>query len=201
MTLTRRIMLAATAVAMTAMIAMASGCAKRTDPSRPGAAAGAAAPETASAASGSGSASTSAAASTSELSADDQVREAVFRHLFTHNSSGMKDRAAVYFLSLAEIGKSKDPSPALMARFAQQEPRVEAVSRARVSPDEGVRHRDTGEPGLVFRVTAIKRVSDGVVDVECGYYEGNMSSSGNTYRVERKSGVWVVTDAKMEWIS
>jgi hypothetical protein len=194
--MTRRMVLAATAAAMTVTIAMAWGCAKRAEPSRPGAA-----PETSAVGTAPESASASAASSTSTLSVDDQVREAVFRHLFTHNASGMKDRAAVYFLSLAEIGKSKDPSPALMARFAQHKPRVEAVSRARVSPDEGVRHRETGEPGLVFRVTAIKRVSNDVVDVECGYYEGNMSSSGNTYRVERKSGVWVVTDARMEWSS
>jgi hypothetical protein len=39
------------------------------------------------------------------------------------------------------------------------------------------------------------------VDVEGGYYEGNLSSSGNFYRVERKAGVWVVTDDKVQWVS
>lgn len=191
--MTRRILLVAIAAAMTGMMAMTCGCARRTEPSRP---APAAAPETTSV----GSASVGSA-SAATLSIDDQVREAVFRHLFTHNASGMKDRAAVYFLSLGEVDKSQDPSSALIARFAQHRPRVEAVSHARVSLDEGVRHRETGEQGLVFRVTAIKRVSDDVVEVEGGYYEANQSSSGNIYRVERKAGVWVVTDDKMQWIS
>ena len=131
------------------------------------------------------------------------MREAVFRYQFGHNGSGQKDRAAVYFLSLdTEFeNKPQDPSPALMARFAQHKPRVEPRSHAQVSVDKGVVHRETGERGLIFRVTAITFVGADVAIVEGGYYEGNMSSSGNTYRVERKDGVWVVTDDKMEWIS
>jgi hypothetical protein len=194
--MTRRILLAATAAAMTvmAMMAMASGCATRTEPSRP-------APAAATGTRSGSTAAASASASVSTLSVDDQVREAVFRHLFAHNGSGSRDRAAVYFLSLGDVDKPQDPSPALMARFAQHRPRVEAISRARVGFEEGVRHRDTGERGLVFGVNTIKRVSDDVVEVEGGYYEGNLSASGNFYRVERKAGVWVVTDDKMQWVS
>jgi hypothetical protein len=195
----RRILLVAMAVAMIGMIAPASGCAKHPQPSRPAAAA----PDTRSgeAASTSGAAPSTSDVAAATLSVDDQVREAVFRHQFKHNASGIKDRAAVYFLAIDEHGKRRDPSPALMARFAQHRPRVEAVSRASGSFDEGVRHRETGEQGILFHVKAIKPVRDGVVEVEGGYYEGNLSSSGNFYRVERKAGVWVVTDDKMEWIA
>jgi hypothetical protein len=144
-----------------------------------------------------------AASDASTLSREDQVREAVFRYQFTHNASGQKDRAPVYFLSLDSEGEKepRDPSPALMARFAQHKPRVEPRSHAKVSFDKGVVHRETGESGLVFRVTAITFVGADAAVVEGGYYEANMSSSGNTYRVERKGGVWVVTDDKMVWIS
>lgn len=191
----RRILLMVVAAAMTGTIAMAGGCAKRTTPSRPAAAAAPEAPSVA-------SASDSAATSTSWLPIDDQVREAVFRHLFTHNESSVKDRALVYFLAIDEGGgKRRDPSPALMAQFARQRPRVEPVSRADISFEKGAVHRDTGERGLVFRVSANKRVSDDVVEVEGGYYEGNLSASGNLFRVERKAGVWIVTDEKMQWIA
>lgn len=142
-----------------------------------------------------------ASAASSALSVDDQVREAVFKHLFKQNASGMKERAAFYFLSLGDSDKPQDPSPALMARFAEHRPRVEPVSRARISVEEGIRHRETGEKGIVFRVTAIKRVSDDVMEVEGGYHEGTLSASGNVFRVERKNGVWVVTDDKMQWIA
>jgi hypothetical protein len=192
----RRLLVASVAVltgmvGIAAIAAIASGCAARTEPSRPAAGA---------ATSASDAAASNAAAST--LSDDDQVREAVFRHLFTHNASGSKDRAAVYFLALGDgQEKQRDPSAALMARFAGHQPPVEPVSRARVTPFEGARHRGTGKSGIVFRVSAIKRVSDDVVEVECGYYEGNLSASGEIYRVERKAGVWVVTEAKMQWIA
>ena len=185
---------------MTGMIAMAGGCAKRTEPARPDAAATPTTPATPSGASASAPASEST--STSWLSVDDQVREAVFRHLFIHNASGMKDSAQVYFLAIDEGGgKRRDPSPALMARFARQKPRVEPVSRADISFEKGAVHRETGERGLVFRVGAIKRVSDDVAEVEGGYYEGNLSASGNLFRVERNAGVWIVTSEKMQWIA
>ena len=97
--------------------------------------------------------------------------------------------------------KPRDPSPELMARFAGHKPRVEPVSHARVSFDEGVRHRDTGEQGIIFRITSLKRFSENVMEAEGGYYVGNLSASGNVFRVERIAGVWVVTGDKMEWIA
>lgn len=195
--MTRRIVLMAMAVAMSAMMAASSGCAKRTEPSRPSSAT-----DATGATGATGAPEAPADTSGAWLSVDDQVREAVFKHMFTHNASGMKDRAGVYFLAIDEGGgKRRDPSPALMARFAAQRPRVEPVSRADISFDQGVIHRQTGERGILFRIGAIKRVKDDVVEVEGGYHEGNLSASGNVYRVERIAGVWVVTGDKMEWIA
>jgi hypothetical protein len=39
------------------------------------------------------------------------------------------------------------------------------------------------------------------VKVEGGYYEGNLSSSGNTYTVKMENGKWAVTNDEMHWIS
>ena len=44
-------------------------------------------------------------------------------------------------------------------------------------------------------------IDDDTVDADGGYYEGIMSSSGNTYRVVRRNGKWVVTRDTMHWIS
>jgi hypothetical protein len=163
------------------LTAMVCGCSTQTGPTRSGA--------------------TPATPIVDVLTVDDQVREAVFRYQFTHNASGMKERAPVYFLSLGEVGADQNPSAALMARFANHQPRVEPMSRASITLERGVRHRDTDERGLAFRVTSMKWVSADVVEVEGGYYEGSLSSSGNTYRVERTGGAWVVTGDTMHWIS
>ena len=56
-----------------------------------------------------------------ELAADEDIREAVFRHLFDHNASGQQKAAKVYCL---QIEGDKDPSPELLRRFDGNEPRV-----------------------------------------------------------------------------
>jgi hypothetical protein len=191
---TRRILLMAMAAAIAGMTVTATGCAKRTQPSSPAAAAPDTPPDADASASD---------ADASALSVDDQVREALFRYLFEHNESGSKDSAKVYFLAIVdERGKQQDPSREFLARFAGHRPRVEPVSRmASNATFEGVRHRETGDRGLLFHVGAITRVSDDAVEVEGGYYEANLSASGGTYLVERKDGVWVVTKPKMIWVA
>jgi hypothetical protein len=44
-------------------------------------------------------------------------------------------------------------------------------------------------------------VDEDKVLVNGGYYEGNLSASGNVYTVERKDHKWVVTKDQMLWIS
>lgn len=200
-----RIRLVSMMAAMTGMMAMAIamttayGCAKRTNPAPPAAAA----PDTrsdgdASASDASPSTSDSAA---SALSVDDQVRDALFRYLFMHDGRASRDWARVYFLAVMEGDKQRDPSGALMQRFAGHRPRVERASLADISFDRGAVHRYTREQGVVFTVGDLKRVSDDVVEAECAYYAGNLAASGGTYRVERKAGVWIVMPPKQVWVS
>jgi hypothetical protein len=113
------------------------------------------------------------------------IAEATFRYQFQKNASGAQQKAAAYYLSLFE----KDPSPEFLKRFAQHKPPVRKGSEFKVGN------------GLAFRVITIKRVSETKVEVSGGYYEGDLSSSGNSYFVEKKDGKWVVTGVEMHWLS
>ena len=111
------------------------------------------------------------------------IAEATFRYQFLHNASGQQQKAPAYFLTVF----GKDPDAAFLKRFDQHKPPVEKGT-------------DFAErKGLKFRVERIKRVSATKVEVSGGYYEGGLSSSGNTYFVEIKDGKWVVTGDKMHW--
>jgi hypothetical protein len=126
----------------------------------------------------------------------DDIREAVFRYQFEHNASGQKQNAKVYFLSL---GKDKEPGDAFIARFKDHKPPVKKLSQAQKTFE--VIDKETGERGLIFRAVTIKVIDANKVQVDGGYYEGGLSSSGNVYTVERKEGKWIVTKDQMLWIS
>lgn len=133
----------------------------------------------------------------------DDIREAVFRHQFVHNASGLQQSAAVYFLALRNPAtkQSEDPSDAFMERFAAHIPRVAKISDVQSSRGAGVRDKHTGEHGLIFSIRAVRWLSAESVEVNGGYYEAGESASGNTYRLTKKSGHWVVQSDKMNWIS
>lgn len=125
------------------------------------------------------------------------VREALFRYQFEHNASGGQQSVGTYFLEV----NGEDPPAEFVARFAGHEPPVEAASHAIASADEGVRHRERGGDGLIFRQQGLRWIGDRKAEVDGGYYEAGLSSSGNTYTVEWKGGRWVVTDVLARWIS
>ncbi|HYX72344.1 MAG TPA: hypothetical protein VE732_06210 [Nitrososphaera sp.] len=127
---------------------------------------------------------------------EDDIREAVFRYQFDHNASAQQQNAKVYFLSL---GKAKDPSDLFMLRFRGHKPSVKKGSHAGGKGE--VIDNKTGERGLIFYATSIKQIDENEVEVEGGYYEAGLSSSGNTYTVKRKENKWVVTKDKLRWIS
>jgi hypothetical protein len=140
-----------------------------------------------------GSAAASAAA---RLRAEPAVREVVFRHLFANNASGLKDRAAAYYIRFREA----DPEAAFLARFAGQEPPVLPASRCEASKEQGVLDRATGERGLLFTIESIEWLSDGEAVVVARYYEAGLSAagyrllvvwSGSRFRVEESSMLWI----------
>lgn len=129
---------------------------------------------------------------------EDDIREAVFRHLFTHNASAQQHRAKVYFLSL---GEGKAPSNLFMLRFKDHKPPVKAASSLASMRINGAKGKGRVVNGLIFYVTKIERVDEDEVEVFGGYYEGDLSSSGNIYRVKRKGDRWVVTKDRMIYIA
>jgi hypothetical protein len=141
-----------------------------------------------------------------QLTAQDSVREAVFRYQFDHNHSGQQHSAKVCFLSVMVLEDSTgrwndhDPSSELLHRFDGNAPPVKAFSQCRLS-EEGVFDFETDERGLLFRVGAIRWVSDDEAEVDGGYFEGGLSASGNTYYLECRDGQWIVTRDVMHWIS
>lgn len=130
--------------------------------------------------------------------AEDEIREVTFRYQFLHNASGLQQNAKIYFLAIAD--EHGDPTDEFMERFADDKPTVKKKSQAKVGGD-GVKDRDTGEIGLIFRVDNIKWVSDTEVEVGGGYYEAGLSSSGNTYFLKKQKDRWVVTKDVTHWIS
>ncbi len=133
----------------------------------------------------------------------DDIREATFRYLFEHNASGLQQNAEVYFLSVVntEAKRPEDPSDAFMKRFADHNPRVARRSESSSSIDVGVQDKKTGESGLIFNVGEIRWISETEVEVDGGYYEAGLSSSGNTYFLKKRDGKWVVYRNVMHWIS
>jgi glyoxylase-like metal-dependent hydrolase (beta-lactamase superfamily II) len=113
------------------------------------------------------------------------IAEITFRYQFKDNASGQQQKAPAYFLSLF----GKDPTPEFLKRFAGHKPPVRKGSEFEIMK------------GLKFIVTRIKRVTRNKVEVSGGYYEAGLSSSGNTYVLEKKNGKWTVTKNTMHWIS
>lgn len=142
----------------------------------------------------------------SQLSAEDSIREAVFRHQFEHNASGQQQTAQIYFLSVMTLEdstgywKDGDPSDKLLSQFADNVPPVKPFSECTCSIS-GVFDKGTGERGLLFQVGEIKWNADDQVEVEGSYYEAGLSASGNTYYLKYIDGQWTVTRDVMHWIS
>ena len=146
-------------------------------------------------------------------SADDlAIFEAVFRHQFRNNVSGQRD-VAYFFLTLSTSPDRRtddyfpislheaDPPPELLNRFKHEDVKVLGASLARTGLLTHVRHKDTEEDGLIFYIVDVVRLEKDTAEVRGGYYANGRSSSGNTYRVVRSGGRWVVTSESMNWIS
>ncbi|MGH9722523.1 MAG: hypothetical protein ACRD8O_20115 [Bryobacteraceae bacterium] len=87
-----------------------------------------------------------------------------------------------------------------MRRFEGHKPPVREVS-ASIVAEVGVRGRNTGEIGLLFTAAGIKWISRSEAQVKGGYYEAELSSSGNTYTVRKQNGKWKVTHDRLHSIA
>jgi hypothetical protein len=132
--------------------------------------------------------------------AEDDLREAVFRHLFDHNASGQQKNAKVFCL---QIEGKQDPSPELLRRFDGNEPRVTKASLCtfKRGSGRGAVQDETGAPGLIFRVDSIQHPTADTAVVEGGYFEAGLSASGNVYELVKDGTRWIVKKDTMRWIS
>jgi predicted small lipoprotein YifL len=123
-----------------------------------------------------------------QAKATNDIAEAVFRYQFQHNASSLQERADRYCLSLPG---EQSPEAAFLQRFDGNTPAVLGVDECR---------KKSGK-NLLFRLQRLDWRSDDEVWVQGGYWEGNLSSSVESYRVRRKDGKWVVDGARMQAIS
>lgn len=128
----------------------------------------------------------------------EDIREAVFRYQFQHNSSIQGSGAAVYCLT---IENNADPSDDFIKRFAGSKPPVRKASDCSADAYKGTVEKATGKRGLIFRVRNIKCISPTRAEVVGGYFEDGLSASGNTYTVTKSKGRWRVSNTSMNWLS
>jgi hypothetical protein len=129
----------------------------------------------------------------------DDIREVVFRHQLDSWDSYMQKTKRVYFLSVGE--QDEDPSDDFIKRFANHKPPVRKASASKKGPHLEVMDKNTGEAGLILRVSSIMRISDIEVEVQGGYDQSGRSASGNIYTVKKINGKWSVTQDKRTWES
>jgi hypothetical protein len=134
---------------------------------------------------------------------DPEIAEATFRYQFAHNASAQQASANVYCVmyGVSWLAQPEDPPPQVLSRLADVTPPVTPVSQCSASMEKGVVDKTTGRSGLIFRLESVRCSGESSCEVNGGYYEGNLSSSGNTYTLEKRDGKWVVTKDVMNWIS
>ena len=128
----------------------------------------------------------------------DDVREAIFRHMFGSNASGQGTSAGVYCI---EVEGQADPTAGFLARMKDVHPAVKASSRCSASAEHGVIDKLTHAHGLIFRIETLKFKDGHRATATGGYYEAGLSASGNVYTLELHGTKWVVTKDQMMWIS
>ena len=131
------------------------------------------------------------------VTAEFDVAEALFRHQFQHNASAVQTNAAAYFLSI----RGQDPDPVFLKRFDGNTPPVKMKSEHGMNKKGVVVDPKSGRHALIFKIEGITMKSSDEAIVCGGYGEGPMSASGNTYILKKENGKWVVTSDKMRWIS
>ena len=135
-------------------------------------------------------------------SEEDAVRVAVYRHLIDHNASAAQLRVRFVCLEIDQRRQKRDPSPFILTAMRGSPVRVVPGSACEAT-GQGVflKADPAAGRGLVFRTEDVEITGD-KARVTGGYYEANLSASGNVYSLERQpDGSWRVTDDQMQWIS
>jgi hypothetical protein len=137
-----------------------------------------------------------------QSSFQDDIREAVFRYQFEHGWP-LEFPPVAYFLAIEGRSRAsdRDPDDAFMSRFDGHQPPTLKASLVTDRVIEGVTHRDTGERGLILRVTEITWITGAEVTVEGSIYQSGAGAEGHEYRVVLDGGRWTVVEDVPTWVS
>jgi hypothetical protein len=119
---------------------------------------------------------------------EDDVREAVFRYQF----KSLQVEVSFYFVSV----DNKNPGPALLDRFREDQPEVRPASDAKYEkkPVAGFVEKRTDKQGIMFRQGAIRWISENQAEVEASYECGDLCDPvSGTYHLTREGGHWNVS--------
>ena len=117
-----------------------------------------------------------------------------FKALFKENASATKEKATYYFLSLTDSTNRSLPS--VLDKLRRNSPEVKDISVFSKMTDKEKSEIDF----LSFNISEVI-VSGYKASVYCGYYEGNLSASGNVIELKRRFGKWRVVSNEMLFIS
>ncbi len=131
--------------------------------------------------------------------------EAVFRDMI-RDVPGL---AGPYDLPFCLEGPGKSDPPAnVLDRLTAAGGRVRPASACPIESNEieeiqirSVVERQTGTPAIILNIGSIQCSDERHCSVECGYFSGSLSASGNTFEVAHDGREWVVTSRRLRWIS
>ena len=128
-----------------------------------------------------------------KISVEDDIREVTFRYQFLPWLRQIPEKELDKMLFFLSVGENKeDPGKDFMDRFVNNKPAIKTRSHA-TGGLQGVKDRDTGQPGVIFYVSKIKWLKETEVEVEGAYFGHGQSSSRSTYTLTKKNDKWVVT--------
>lgn len=125
---------------------------------------------------------------------EDEVAEAVFRHMVRQQSD-----VGVYFLSRGNGTNPMAPNDAFVERLGGWHPRVKSVSEAFPTKSEFL-DKKTGERGVVLDVYRIEwlvenqddRLNTTKFKAHTLFWPNGLEKEGKTYQVTKDGGRWMV---------
>ncbi len=125
-----------------------------------------------------------------------EIEATSFRELFNHNGSGIKDKASYYYIKIN--GPTYTTINSVIKSLRDVKPEVKNLKRY-ICLNQAEKNKINF---LSFTINKIEfnELKD-TAYVDCGYYEDNLSSSGNVISLIREENKWIVIKNRMLWIS